>query len=120
MNALTCQKCKYDSTFPQADRKCNQSTIKCAEGIKYCFTGKYTDSSDVVHVLRDCDTRNYCPDAKKTCDNLKKIEKFKSCKGDCCQTDKCNNYDPTSSTATGIMVSKFALILMVIAGLLSS
>ena len=123
MNALTCQKCWYNSRFPKADRKCNQgNTTKCKSGIKYCFTAKYTDSSGVVAVSRGCDVGapdNVCPDAKKTCDDSKKKNNWTSCYGACCEKNNCNNYDPTSS-ATDIIVSKFALILMVIAGLLAS
>ena len=118
-NALTCQKCMYNSTLPQAQQKCNQSvTMNCTSSTSYCYTTKYTDENSTVHVNRGCDNgKNWCPDVEKTCNDKTKSDNLKSCAAACCKTDNCNNYYPTS-TATA-MVAKFTLILMLIAGLVA-
>ena len=118
-NALTCQKCMYNSTLPQVQQKCNQSvTMNCNSSTSYCYTTKYTDENSTVHVGRDCDEqKTFCLDAEKTCSAMTKSHNLKTCAAACCKTDNCNNYYPTS-TATG-MVAKFTLIMMVIAGLVA-
>ena len=63
-------------------------------------------------VLRICGSANIrCSDGniKEICDKEIKKGKLKSCHGECCKTDNCNNYTP--SVATGIMATKFALFL---------
>ena len=81
----------------------------------------FTDSTGTVTVHRDCDGAGlssgtkFCPDVEKQCDERSKSLKLKACAGACCKTDNCNNFTPSS--AAGIMVTKFTLVLMVIAGL---
>ena len=123
-NALTCQRCEYTSQFPTEKQKCDPNITKvCDKNIEYCFTGKYTDSSGTVKVIRGCDEDylklTFCPDAEKTCSVFTKSSNLKACAGACCRTDKCNEFTPSGSSATGIIVSKFTLILMVIAGLVA-
>ena len=120
-NALTCQVCGYTSKFPKDKQKCdNSKTKKCDQGIEYCFTGKYTDETGTVNVIRGCDEDfqklKFCPNAEKTCKEESKLEDLKACAGACCKTDNCNDFTPSTSSASGIMVAKLALILMVIAG----
>ena len=83
---------------------------------------KITDKNGTVHVGRGCAyieaDRNHCLNPEKYCIEASKKLAFQACAVACCQTDNCNNYDPTSS-ATGIMVTKFTLIVMVIAGLVA-
>ena len=73
-----------------------------------------------MYVVRDCgDSHGRCPDPEKGCSEAKKQNKnIKACAGACCKTDKCNNFTPSS--ATGIVVAKITLILMVIAGVFAS
>ena len=61
----------------------------------------------------------FCPDAEDTCRKETKLENLKACAGACCKTDNCNNFTPSGSSATGIIVSKFTLILLVIVGLVA-
>ena len=101
---------------------CNSSNvITCGQNSTYCFTATYTDSNGAVAVIRGCDDdprtggEKFCPDADATCAKKTKADNLKACAGACCKKDKCNNYTPSSS-ATGIVVAKITLILMVIAG----
>ncbi len=85
------------------------------------FSVNYTMSDGTVVVDRDCDddpTDRSCPDADNTCEKRITLFKLKSCAAVCCKTDNCNNYTPTPTpgSATGIMVAKFTLCVMVILG----
>ena len=122
-NALTCQKCGYTSKYPKENQTCDPNNIvNCTSGSGYCGTVKLTDKNGTVHVGRGCDgigsSKAICPVTEKFCIELSKKEGLQACAVACCQTDNCNNFDPSSS-ATGIMVTKFTLILMVIAGLVA-
>ena len=94
--------------------------MNCTSG--YCVTAKITDKNGTVHVGRDCANldydRNGCLNPEKHCIEGINNEEVQACAAACCQTDNCNNFDPSSS-ATGIMVTKFTLILMVIVGLVA-
>ena len=135
MNSLTCQSCLYHSYDLKAYQKCDQNrTRECKKDTKYCITANVTDIKGNVTYFRDCNEKPVlCPDSKRLCDALFDKTKLRSCVVGCCQTDKCNNFYPrptsstrptssarTTSSATDIMVSTFALILIVIAGLLAS
>ena len=123
VNALTCQSCQYYSIYRKEIQKCDENrTRECKTDTKYCVTANYTDITGIVTVFRGCNEKlALCPDSKKSCNVLMDIINLTSCVASCCQTDKCNNFYPRpTSSATGIIVSKFALILMAIAGLLAS
>ena len=121
-NALTCQICLGGSGRQKCDPN---NTRTCEAGIEYCFAVKYMDRSGAFYTLRGCDEdfrdRPFCPNAEKSChDDLKKSNwTAPSCVGFCCKTDNCNNFTPSTSIATGIMVTKFTLIPMVMAGLVA-
>ena len=83
----------------------------------YCFTAKFTDKNGTVHVARNCATVKVCSNSEQACSTATKIEGLKACVGACCETDNCNNFTPSS--AAGIMVTKFTLVLMVIVGLVA-
>ena len=88
---------------------------------KYCYTASVTDKNSTVYVVRNCaDNSDACPDPEKVCSELNKLNKnsVKACAAACCKTDKCNNFTPSS--ATGIVVAKITLILMVIAGVFAA
>ena len=72
-----------------------------------------------MYVARDCgDSHGRCPDTEKACSEAFKQSHLKTCAMACCKTDKCNNFTPSS--ATGIVVAKITLILMVIAGVFAA
>ena len=60
-------------------------------------------------VLGGCSARDFCPDTKKACNLATTKLKLKLCTAECCKTDYCNS-------ATGVMVTKFTLSMMVIVG----
>ncbi|CAB3994577.1 Hypothetical predicted protein [Paramuricea clavata] len=113
-SALMCNVCSYTSAQPKAQQMCGNNTVNCATG--YCFSSTYTTDTDLVVTVRSCDDPNdrSCPDADDTCEKRTSKFNLKSCAGMCCTTDNCNNYTPSS--ATGIMVAKFSLCVMVIVG----
>ena len=80
--------------------------MNCTSG--YCVTVKFTGKKGVVHVGRDCDDiepdRKECPNPEKQCiDRGFKTERHQDCAGASCQTDNCNNYDPTSIVIVGLV-----------------
>jgi hypothetical protein len=109
-----CNVCSYTSAQPKAQQVCGNNTVNCATG--YCFSSTYTTNTDIVVTVRSCDdpSDRACPDADETCEKRTSKFNLKSCAGMCCTTDNCNNYTPSS--ATGIMVAKFSLCVMVIVG----
>ena len=119
-NALICQKCRYSLKQPKAEQKCDPNNIViCTTG--YCVTAKYTDKNGTVHFGRNCDTtkpeQRICPNTEQACSKAIKMAGYKACVAACCRTDNCNNF--TAGSATGIIVTKFTFILMVIAGLVA-
>ncbi len=106
---MKCQKCEYSSLQPKAKQNCDGAPlVNCPSG--YCYTASYT-LGGALGVDRDCGV-NVCPNnAGKICDVLRALG-AKSCVADCCDTDNCNNYTPSS--APGVMITKFTLSLMVI------
>ncbi|CAB4036529.1 Hypothetical predicted protein [Paramuricea clavata] len=117
-SALMCNQCYYKSTHPKAQQVCGNDTVNCTTG--YCYSVSYTRSRDgTLIIARSCDSTNvndkFCPDPDVFCEKEISKNNSKSCFGVCCSTDNCNNYTPTS--ATGIMVAKFSMCVMVILGL---
>ena len=115
-NALMCKKCSYSSIQPKAEQVCGNATVNCTSG--YCFAVNYTSSNGILVVDHDCDdpSDRACPDADDTCEKRTRLYSLKSCAAMCCKTDNCNNYTPSS--ASGFMVGKFTLCIMIIVGLL--
>ena len=69
-------------------------------------------------VHRDCDNHGiFCPKNEKFCETSNRLQDNIACTSYCCNTDNCNNFTPGS--ASGIMVTKFTFILMVIVGLVA-
>jgi hypothetical protein len=113
-----CNQCYYKSTHHKAKQVCGYRTVNCTTG--YCYSVSYTRSRDGTQIVaRSCDSTNindkFCPDPDDICQKEISKNNSKSCFGVCCSTDNCNNYTPTS--ATGIMVAKFSMCVMVILGL---
>jgi hypothetical protein len=103
-SALKCNVCTYWTTQPKEQQKCT-TTVNCPTGISDCYTGSgsYQNGTDVVD--KSCG----CPDIEETCNILTTRLGLTSCAFECCNTDNCNS-------ATGVMVTKFTLSLMVIVG----
>ncbi len=100
-SAVKCQKCQQNCD--------NAPLVDCPSG--YCYTSSYT-LNGVLGVERGCGAGTICPNnAGKICDVIRALG-AKSCAVDCCDTDNCNNYTPSS--APGVMITKFTLSLMVI------
>ncbi|CAB4004888.1 Hypothetical predicted protein [Paramuricea clavata] len=115
-STLTCNKCFASSA--KSKPSCHSSTtVQCSTG--FCYTATYTQSDGTVVLDRDCNKPSdpYCPDAAKTCREKTKSASLKSCRGVCCNTDNCNDFTPGNS-ASGVMMTKFILCFMVIAGFL--
>jgi hypothetical protein len=111
-SALICSACLYWTSQPKEQQKCTNATVNCQSD--YCFTSSVIYSNGTEGVGRSCSNADLCKDPEKGCNLVTKKFKLKSCAFDCCNTDNCNNYTPSS--ATGVMVTKFTLSLMVIVG----
>ncbi|CAB4025678.1 Hypothetical predicted protein, partial [Paramuricea clavata] len=115
-STLKCNQCTASSKT--STPSCNsKSTVDCGTG--YCYTATYTQKDGTTVVDRNCNNPldSYCPNAAKTCDAKTQAKGLKSCRGACCTTDNCNDYT-LGNSASGVMVTKFILCFMVIAGFL--
>jgi hypothetical protein len=113
-SALKCNVCKYRTTQPKEQQKCTSATLTCPSGFPYCFTSFATFQNGTEIGDRGCTTAAACTNPEKWCKLVAVLWPVKSCALECCNTDNCNNYTPSS--ATGVMVTKFTLSLMVIVG----
>ncbi|CAB4002008.1 Hypothetical predicted protein [Paramuricea clavata] len=114
-SALKCNVCTYWTTQPKEQQKCTNNASTCASGVSYCFTSSITYRNGTEAVGRSCGVADLCLDTEKACNLTTTKLNLASCAFECCNTDNCNNYTPGS--ATGVMVTKFTLSLMVIVGL---
>jgi hypothetical protein len=116
-SALKCNDCIYSTTQPKEQQKCTNATVNCPSGIAYCSTSFIAYRNGTEAVGRGCQAdEGFCLNVENACNHLTKQRDLKSCAAACCTTDNCNNYTPSS--ATGVMVTKFTLSLMVIVGLI--
>ena len=115
-SALKCQKCFYSTLQPKVEQNCDSAPlVNCSFG--YCLTTSLSLKNGTVAIARGCPRTSVCPDnTAKVCDDWLKRPNGKSCAAECCDTDNCNNYTPSS--APGVMVTKFTLSLMVIVAFL--
>ncbi|CAB4026048.1 Hypothetical predicted protein [Paramuricea clavata] len=113
-SALKCNFCRYRTTQPKEQQKCTSATFTCPSGHSYCAASSITFQNGTEAVSRNCATTILCPHTEEWCKILTPLWNLKSCAFACCTTDNCNNYTPSS--ATGVMVTKFTLSLMVIVG----
>ncbi len=105
-SAVKCQKCHYTSLKPKAEQNCDSAPlVNCSSG--YCATTSLSFKNGTVAIERDCARTSVCPDIANECDYWLKRPNRKSCLAECCDTDNCNNYTPSS--APGVMITKFTL-----------
>ncbi|CAB4026047.1 Hypothetical predicted protein [Paramuricea clavata] len=111
-SALTCHVCRYWTTQPKEQQKCTNAKT-C--GSSYCYTEYVRFRNGTEGFGRGCGRVKFCLDTEKACNFTRTyLPGLTSCAFECCTTDNCNNYTPSS--ATGVMVTKFTLSLMVIVG----
>ena len=91
-----------------------------------CITSAFTEQNGTKLILHSCVPKENCGNIDALCQAALQLQAHaKSCVAECCDTDNCNNnYDFMTTTAmpptsaTGVIVSKFTLSLMVLAGFL--
>ncbi|CAB4042620.1 Hypothetical predicted protein, partial [Paramuricea clavata] len=101
-SAQKCNVCAYRTTQPKEQQKCTSATVTCPSGTSYCFTSSVTFQNDTIAVERNCGNADICSD--NACGRLSAAWNLKSCAISCYNTN----------SATGVMVTKFTLSLMVI------
>ncbi|CAB4041019.1 Hypothetical predicted protein [Paramuricea clavata] len=113
-SALKCNVCRYSTSQPKEQQKCTSAPVNCSSSRSYCSTTSITYRNGTEAFGRGCASSSTCPNVEIACNFLTILLDLKSCAAACCTTDNCNNYTPSS--ATGVMVTKFTLSLMVIVG----
>ncbi|CAB3998744.1 Hypothetical predicted protein [Paramuricea clavata] len=113
-SALKCNVCAYSTTQPKEQQICTGGPLTCRYDHTYCYTTSITFQNGTKAVERSCGTSATCFNTERACNVLTRLFGLKSCAFECCTTYNCNNYTPSS--ATGVMVTKFTLSLMVIVG----
>ncbi|XP_028395950.1 uncharacterized protein LOC114519958 isoform X1 [Dendronephthya gigantea] len=107
--ALKCDDCSYTSKAPKYLQTCKNTRSADCSGS--CFTSIWTDHNGTTTVYRGCNREDKtCPYAQALCDAEIENGDVKSCRAECCKTDNCNNYTPSS--ATGIMATKITVFVM--------
>ncbi|XP_028395951.1 uncharacterized skeletal organic matrix protein 2-like isoform X2 [Dendronephthya gigantea] len=109
--ALKCNKCFYASTQPKNLQTCENHRTRIVNCSGYCFTSITTNRNGTTVVYRGCAVKDICTDAEERCSNEIKNGTYTSCHLECCQTDNCNNYTPSS--ATGVMATKITVFVMI-------
>ena len=110
---MECYFCAYWTTQPKEQQKCTNGTT-CGSSSD-CYTEYVRFRNGTEGFARGCVKAVVCRDTEKACNLVRTyLDDVISCAFECCATDNCNNYTPSS--ATGVMVTKFTLSLMVIVG----
>ncbi|CAB4014500.1 Hypothetical predicted protein [Paramuricea clavata] len=107
-SAQKCNVCAYWTTQPKEQQKCTSATVTCPAGTSYCFTSSFTFLNGTEAVKRNCGNPDFC--GANACTRFIAALKLTSCSISC--------YNTSGNSATGVMVTKFTLSLMVIVGLI--